>query len=192
MKHLTKLTVFFMLLSLLSCEKQPASDLSRFETKAVSHAPSKYEGDWIFVGLAHPWNYGDLGAAGVVSISGLEVTLQFILSPAAGLHGVRSPFCFIPEGDSSISITGRLSPVPDPEGYGGTFYPYTIEDTGTDFDGMPIWTDPGLEHSILIGMFDPPLMFRSSSAPPIVIRKTDDTIIGDDPFANPEVDPSSE
>jgi hypothetical protein len=169
MKLLGTLSLITSLFLLSNCDKQPKSSAdSTADNKPISQV-SEFDGDWVFVGLAHPWLLGDTGCAGTVSIKGTEITFNFMLSPTAGINGDRSQWGLIREGDTSRTIIGSIVHNPKEKAF---YSEYTIESSDSDIDGMPIWKSPTMKHSIMIGAMDPPLVFRSSTAPPFEAPET--------------------
>ena len=176
------------LLLLASCEgeRQSGEQEEASSVKEGGILETEYEGDWIYVGPAHPWHWGDSGIAGAVSISGETIRFDFVRSPYAGLSGeLEGLFDFTRDGEVRSTYIGNLTTSMEdwpadsvPEGW------FFISDTDSFLDGMPVWSFD--EHGILVGGFDPPFLFRSPSAPPVKIDEPDveDEVEDDDPFAS--------
>jgi hypothetical protein len=81
---------------------------------------TEFEGDWIFVGQAHPWRQGDQhGYAGFAQIRGTEVRFHFVRSP-----------------NSSPETVGGLWPIPE-EDRSGVSADYVGKLVDAKGEGMP-------------------------------------------------------
>jgi hypothetical protein len=166
-KRLQSLVVLAVV-TLPACrEKEVTTEAVAEPEVSDAHARvTEFEGEWIFVGQAHPWRQGDqYGYAGFAQIRGTEIRFHFVRSPSSAPETMGG-LCPIPEVDRmgvSVDYVGKLV---DAKGEGMPGTEYLIQ--GTCFDQMPLWPVGTIPGSILIGGFDPPFMFKSVKAHPII------------------------
>lgn len=145
--------------------------------------PTDYEGDWVFVGTAHPSLQGDgFGYAGYASIRDREIRIHFVRSPNSAPESMRGMIPIPDEDRQTVSVdyVGKLVEA-DEEDFPGTSY--VIQ--GTCFDQMPLWPIDTMPDSILIGAMDPPFMFRSLAKHPVVAEEGTGE---EEPASSPNVD----
>jgi hypothetical protein len=157
-------------LTFMGCrEDRPKAPVAASPSSGVQSESTDYEGDWVFVGMAHPSRQGDgFGYAGYASIRGTEIRIHFVRSPSGAPESMRGMIP-IPEEDRhtvSVDYMGKLVESDD-EDFPGTSY--VIQ--GTCFDQMPLWPIDTIPGSILVGMMDPPFMFKSLDKHPVVAEE---------------------
>ena len=151
-----------------SCKKHDATGGTVIEPEEAPVDFSEFDGHWVFVGLAHPFSQGDMGRAGILSIDVNAIRFEFVRSPEHGLRGIDFPFIRFEENAATMTYEGVISHLAGEELEDvGLQFSRQITGTGSYFDGMPIWQSAGMEKALLVGAFDPPIMFRLMGAPPV-------------------------
>jgi len=171
-------------LTVIGCRKDdPKAEVAASPKSGPKAKSTDYEGDWVFVGMAHPSRQGDgFGYAGYASIRGTEIRIHFVRSPT-GAPESMTHMIPIPEEDRhtvSVDYVGKLVESDDED------FPeisYVIQ--GTCFDQMPLWPIDTIPGSILVGVMDPPFMFKSLAKHPVV---AEEEIIEEESESIPKVD----
>lgn len=171
-------------LTIIGCrEDKPQAPVAAAPSSALQVKPTDYEGDWVFVGMAHPSRQGDgFGYAGYASIRGTEIRIHFVRSPNGAPESMRRMIP-IPVQDRhtvSVDYVGKLVEADDEEFPGSS---YIIQ--ATCFDQMPLWPIDTIPGSILVGGMDPPFMFKSLAKHPVV---AEEEISDEEPESIPKVD----